>query len=149
VVADETETNPNNNSATVRTVLAAPGAIRGRVYIDGNRNGGFDTGETAIPNVTVTLSGNNFLGQAVNQTMQTDANGEYNFSSLLPGTYTVVQSQPPNFVDASETAGNNGASINGNDSFSVNLQGGADSVGNNFGENILDISKRRFLASNN
>ncbi len=149
VTATETETNPNNNSATVTTLATGTAAIRGRVYNDLNRNGAFDTGEPGIAGVTITLNGTDFLGATVSRTTQTAADGTYEFANLRPGTYTVVQTQPAGFVDGPETAGTNGSTITANDTFTVNLTGGNDSVGNNFAENVRDISKRRFLASNN
>ncbi len=148
-VADETETNATNNSATQTTVLAAPANISGTVYVDRNRNGVQDTGETGIAGVTITLTGTDFLGAAVSRTQQTTAAGAYDFTGLLPGTYTVRQTQPTDFVDGVERAGTNGSTASANDTFTVNLAGGNNSTGNTFGETVLDISKRRFLASNN
>lgn len=149
VTTDDTETSTTNNSASVQTLLAATSTINGRVYVDANGNGQFDTGEEPIAGVTITLTGTDFLGGSVTRSLQTDAEGEYSFDDLLPGTYTVRQTQPSStdFTDGEETAGSNGSTVTANDEFTVNLQGGVTSAANNFGETVNDFSKRRFLSS--
>ena len=37
----------------------------------------------------------NATGAAVNRTLTTDDNGNYQFSDLLSGTYTITETQPP------------------------------------------------------
>jgi uncharacterized repeat protein (TIGR01451 family) len=149
VTTDDTETNTTNNSASVQTTLAGRSVIAGRVYIDANRNGSFDTGELGVPGVTITLTGTDFLGGTVSRTVQTSAEGEYAFDNLLAGTYTVVESQPDDFIDGEESQGTNGSTISANDTFTVTLGNGVDSLNNDLGEIARDFSKRRFLASNN
>lgn len=72
------------------------GTISGRVYRDYNLNGTFTPGganpDTGIRGVTVTLRDS---GGAVVATTTTAANGTYQFTDLLPGTYTVTETQPP------------------------------------------------------
>lgn len=80
----------NNNFGEI-----PPSTISGFVYVDVDTNG-TRNGEPGINNVTVTLTGTNDLGQAVNATVQTDASGAYRFTNLRPGTYTVTEpNQPP------------------------------------------------------
>ena len=59
------------------------GSLGDTVWNDSNANGILDAGETGIAGVTVTLTG------AVSATTTTDANGEYTFTGLPIGTYTV------------------------------------------------------------
>ena len=59
------------------------GSLGDTVWNDSNANGILDAGETGIAGVTVTLTG------AVSATTTTDANGEYTFTDLPIGTYTV------------------------------------------------------------
>ncbi|MFO0824322.1 MAG: SdrD B-like domain-containing protein [Gemmataceae bacterium] len=72
------------------------GNISGVVYRDYNLSCGFNPGgvnpEVGIPGITVTLR--NAAGTIVATTV-TDANGRYRFRDLLPGRYTVTESQPP------------------------------------------------------
>lgn len=65
--------------------LVAPATIGDRVWNDQDGNG-TDNGEPGAPNVTVILKDAN--GVEVARTT-TDANGNYRFTGLVPGTYTV------------------------------------------------------------
>jgi hypothetical protein len=68
--------------------------ISGFVFSDDNRNGQIDPGESFFPNITVTLSGIDANGNAVNEMVQTDDNGFYSFGPLAAGTYTITFSPP-------------------------------------------------------
>jgi SdrD B-like domain/Secretion system C-terminal sorting domain len=63
-----------------------------RVWFDANTNGVQDAGETGVAGVTVTLYNN--LGTAI-ATTTTDANGNYQFSNLAAGDYSVGFSNLP------------------------------------------------------
>ncbi|PLZ48201.1 hypothetical protein CBP15_19645 [Fischerella thermalis WC442] len=76
------------------------GAIGDFVFIDRNNNGTPDTGETGIANVTLTLRNN--TGQVVGTT-RTDNNGNYLFTGLQPGNYTVEVTQPSDFTATTNT----------------------------------------------
>ena len=65
--------------------LVAPATIGDRVWNDKDGNGA-DNGEPGVPGVTVILKDAN--GVEVGRTT-TDANGNYRFTGLVPGTYTV------------------------------------------------------------
>jgi serine-aspartate repeat-containing protein C/D/E len=58
-----------------------------RVWCDTNKNGVQDTGEAGVKGVKVTLL--NAAGVAVGSPLVTDANGNYLFTGLKPGTYSV------------------------------------------------------------
>ncbi|MCE9564475.1 MAG: carboxypeptidase regulatory-like domain-containing protein [Planctomycetes bacterium] len=109
-----TETQPTGYGSSqvplnVRTVTMTPtanitkqdfgdtlGTISGKVYLDYNLSGAFNTvgvhPDTGISGITVTLR--NGAGGIVGQ-VKTDANGNYRFTDLRPGTYTVRETQPP------------------------------------------------------
>jgi hypothetical protein len=77
--------------------LQVRGLIRGQVFLDTNGNGVKDPGEPTVPNATVKLL-NADTGAELANTL-TDANGFYEFRSILPGVTTatnfrVVQSVP-------------------------------------------------------
>ena len=65
--------------------LVAPATIGDRVWNDADGNGA-DNGEPGVPGVTVILKDAN--GVEVARTT-TDANGNYRFAGLVPGTYAV------------------------------------------------------------
>lgn len=117
-----------------------PVSLAGAVYIDANRNGVRDPGETAgIANVTITLTGTDDLGAAVSQTTSTDGAGAYAFSNLRPGSYSLTESQPAAWDDGGETvgtvAGTARGALGGNDIItSIVMAPGDGGIGYNFGE---------------
>lgn len=116
-----------------------PTGLGGFVYVDANRNGSRDGGETAgIAGVTVTLTGTDDLGAAVNLTTTTDASGAYQFDNLRPGNYSVHETQPAAWDDGGDSVGSVGGSPRGtlgNDTVSaITLGAGESGTGYNFGE---------------
>ena len=79
-------------------------------------NGVRDPGEFPIPGTTVTISGTAFAGTAFARPLVagdvpgglsavTGPNGRYDFPSLPPGTYTLVETQPVDYDDYREQNG--------------------------------------------
>lgn len=134
--ADSTGRVPGNlaqsNEAEIdavgfREVIIEPFAsVAGRVINDANANGKIDPGEMPIPGVTINLSGN-----GVTETTTTDANGEYKFERLMPGTYRVTEINLPNYLDTGVLPGVGNTAIDLNN-ISADLEAGEDSVENNF-----------------
>ncbi|MCZ8318952.1 MAG: SpaA isopeptide-forming pilin-related protein [Silanimonas sp.] len=109
--AGGTATTPATTPSAISTIsLTTPGgsstgnnfgeipnnaSIAGRVWLDTDNDGVIDAGERGIANVTVVLTGTDVNGTAVNVTLQTDADGRYVFTGLLPGTYTVTEPTQP------------------------------------------------------
>jgi len=111
-----------------------PASVSGFVYVDSNDDGYIDFSEAAIANVTITLTGTDIYGNAVLQTTVTDADGAYLFDQLLPGTYTITETQPGGYVDGKDTIGSQGG-MTANDQFSqVVLVSSQSGINNNFGE---------------
>ena len=109
--------------------------ISGFVYEDDDNDGVFETGETGISGVTITLNGTDDLGATVSLTTTTVADGSYSFTGLRPGTYTVSETQPGAYLDGRDTAGSLGGSTATNDQIAgITLASGDASVNNNFGE---------------
>ncbi|PQJ96483.1 SdrD B-like domain-containing protein [Chromatium okenii] len=111
--------------------LPQPAQLSGYVYEDAHDDGVKGVGETAIGGVTVTLldaDGNTVA------TATTDDVGYYEFTGLAAGTYTVVESQPDDYLDGKDTASNGAVITPDTDKISVTLIAGDDSKNNNFGE---------------
>jgi protocatechuate 3,4-dioxygenase beta subunit len=110
-------------------------SICGYVYYDANNNGIFEGSESPIANVAVTLSGTDDLGQVVNIPGMTGANGQYCFINLRPGTYTITETQPIDYLDGKDTQGTPGTGTVNNDQFTaITLAAGVHGQNNNFGE---------------
>ncbi len=87
----------------------APSSIAGSVFVDVDEDCIFDATEQPIAGVTMTLL--NQTGQVV-ATTRTDSSGNYSFTNLRPGNYTVRESQPSGYFQGGQKAGSGG----GNDS---------------------------------
>lgn len=124
--------------------------LSGAVYIDANGNSIRDSGEPGIPNVMVRLTGTDSVGVAVNLTTTTDVNGEYRFSDLRGGTYTLTETQPANYADGAETVGTLGGTNSTNDVISgINVTAGAAGTGYHFGELGVSLAGAVYVDSNN
>jgi protocatechuate 3,4-dioxygenase beta subunit len=92
-----------NGNLTVDFALTGTGSIGDKVFADNDGDGIQDAGEPGISGVTVTLTYPN----GTTATTTTDANGNYSFPNLAPGTtYSVSFGTPTGY---SPTASNQGA----------------------------------------
>lgn len=131
-----------NSSSTLTAdfAYAQPGIVAGGVYNDLNSNGVQDAGEPGISGVTVTLSNGNIT--------TTDASGLYTFT-VMPGAYTVVETNLPTYVNTGAEAGTVGSTILTHDSIQVVITSGAVSTGNDFLDTRLStISGKVFNDAN-
>lgn len=115
-------------------------SIAGRVYNDSNDDGQVDPGEVGIPGVEIVLTGTDDLGNPVHLTTTTDADGNYHFDNLRPGTYKVTEpTQPANTANGETTPGSNGGTATPKTTTPSAIDGivlkpGDTSINNNFGE---------------
>ncbi|MBS1791488.1 MAG: hypothetical protein JST85_27510 [Acidobacteria bacterium] len=93
-------------------IITLPGGISGYVYCDTNNNGVKDSGEAGLGNVVIKLL--NAAGQETGQSTQTNGDGFYQFTNLVPGTYGVMEVQPQGVNDGKDSAGSCGG-FAGND----------------------------------
>jgi uncharacterized repeat protein (TIGR01451 family) len=117
--------------------------LSGATYLDSNNNGLFDTGDQPISGVSISLSGVDVTGAAINQTTVTAADGSYSFAGLLGGTYSLTETQPLIYEDGRETAGSSGGTVDNttftgasaqNKISAITLLNGASAGGYLFGE---------------
>ena len=78
--------NNLNADAGYKPAPVLTGSIGDFVFCDNNNNGAFETGDTPLSNVTVTLC--NSAGQSIT-TAVTNASGIYSFGNLAAATYIV------------------------------------------------------------
>ena len=114
--------------------------ISGKVWTDRNNDGVVDPGETGLANVRITLAGTDLAGNAISRDTVTDADGNYSFAELPPGTYVVTEpDQPTGTRDGRTVAGSTGGTVTAPGTapsqigalvLGVNQQ----SIHNNFGE---------------
>jgi VCBS repeat-containing protein len=145
-----TDTDGLTDTATVTvTVASANNSLRGYVYVDGDGDGVYDSTETGIPGVLITLSGTDSSGNSVSRTAITNAAGLYQFTGLPSGTYALTESQPTALSDGLDSTEVTDA-VAGADTI-TNLVISGDTTGQcHFGETGLKasyISLRFFLAS--
>lgn len=116
----------------------APVSLSGFVYVDLNDDGQIDAKEPMLPGVKIELTGTDYSGNGVSRVAYTDEDGEYLFDNLMPGTYSVTETQPGGFADGMETLGTVlGTPLGtvGQDEFSeIELGAGAEGINYNFGE---------------
>ncbi len=85
---------------------AIPAQISGHVYHDRNQNGRRDASETGLAGVAIQAVPLQTVVEQVTLTVQTDANGYYEFSALMPGTYRIVEvTQPAGYRDGLDAVG--------------------------------------------
>lgn len=70
-----------------------PSTITGRVFLDQNNNGGQNGADAGLAGVPIDLLGAD--GTTVVASTTTDASGNYAFTGLLPGTYSVREPAQP------------------------------------------------------
>jgi streptogramin lyase len=134
-----TATDPSGNtsefSAGVTATPLPPSSLSGVVWEDFNNDGQVDFGENGISGVTITLTGTDFLGRAVNPPSQlTDGDGAYIFGNLFPGNYTLTETPPAGYGQGIDSVGTAGGSVSATDQFSVALGIGVNGLNYNFGE---------------
>jgi uncharacterized repeat protein (TIGR01451 family) len=98
--ATSTNSNPASVNASATIIVVSPGlsSLSGMVFVDQDQDGNFMPGDIALPGVTITLTGVTTGGTSVIASLVTDMNGDFTFTGLQPGTYNLIETQPPNFI---------------------------------------------------
>ncbi len=95
--------NGANSSANFGYREQIPSTLGGHVWFDGNRNGSFDSGESGVSGIGISLQ--SASGESASLT--TDSNGHYSFDGIFEGQYTVAINAgtiPANTVLATSSA---------------------------------------------
>ena len=79
--------------------IEKPASLAGRVFADPENDGQFGSLDTPLSGVVIELL--NAQGVVV-QTTHTNTQGQYNFTNLQPGTYSVREKQPSGYYDGGE-----------------------------------------------
>ncbi|SEB05267.1 SdrD B-like domain-containing protein [Marinobacterium iners] len=147
VTGNTIDTDSDNNEAE-GPVDVVKSSLAGRVYHDNDDSGNYTSGTNpAIAGVTVNLTGTDAFKNPVSRSTTTDGNGEYLFTNLAPGNYTVTEQHPASWIDAEETAGSEGGNIATNDVISdITLPANTDATEYNFGE-LRDLGTGTVTAS--
>jgi hypothetical protein len=115
---------PGSSSTGSNPTTASVSSLSGSV-IDQTTGAG-------ISDVTITLTTVNSFGQTVVvATTTTDVNGNYSFSNLPAGTYTITETLPGGFSGVGSVAGSAGGSASG-DQITFTLGPGVNATGYNF-----------------
>jgi uncharacterized repeat protein (TIGR01451 family) len=116
------------------------GSLAGFVYLDANDNGVMDTGDTGIGNVTLTLTGTDDHNNPVTATTKSDTTGAYAFNTLRPGNYTITETPPPNYIDATDNLGTLGGTVGQDVISAIQLGMGQAGTQYNFGHKLPPTS---------
>jgi uncharacterized repeat protein (TIGR01451 family) len=111
-----------------------PSSLSGYVFVDPNNNCDKDPGEQGIPGVTVTLTGTDDANNSVTRTTQTNPLGQFQFSNLAPGNYTVAETQPTAYQDGQTCAGSLGGVATDNVISNIHVPMGVDGTDYHFAE---------------
>ena len=126
----------NNNIDTASAPVAVrTNSLSGYVFVDQANDGHRDPGDPGVPNVTLTLTGTDNLGQSVSRSATTNVGGDFAFTNLRPGTYRLDETQPTGHLDGEDAVGSQGGTVV-NDRVDCTLPLGVttNGTGNNFGE---------------
>jgi hypothetical protein len=116
-------------------VTAPTSSLAGTVYVDVNNNGVLDQPpDIGLGGQPVNLTGTDIHGNPVNLNTTTDSSGNYSFSGLVAGTYTVTENGGNGYGEGASTAGTSGGTATTDVISSISLGSGVNATGYNFGE---------------
>ena len=106
---------PGNNSSSAS--ITVKHRLSGKVYYDANESSSFDNGEDPFKDITVELLGAD--GNVV-ATTTTDADGNYSFTGLDAGTYTVKVTKAGDIAELTQTEDPDGTKDNASGAITLN-----------------------------
>lgn len=106
---------PGNNSSSAS--ITVKHRLSGKVYYDANESSSFDNGEDPFKDITVELIG---ADGSVVATTKTDADGNYSFTGLDAGTYTVKVTKAGEIAELTQTEDPDGTKDNASGTITLN-----------------------------
>ena len=106
---------PGNNSSSAS--ITVKHRLAGKVYYDANESSSFDNGEEPFKDITVELVG---ADGSVVATTKTDADGNYSFTGLDAGTYTVKVTKAGELAELTQTEDPDGTKDNASGAITLN-----------------------------
>lgn len=76
------------------------GSLQGRKYVDVDRDGVMENGETFLNDWTINLYDQNWGFITSKQTGHTGEQGQYRFDDLIPGTYNICEAQKTGWIQS-------------------------------------------------
>ncbi len=128
------------------------GSLAGLVYYDKDNSGGFNSGDSGLGGVTITLSGTGCSSLPAGWcTTTTASDGTYSFTGLPTGTYALTETQPVDYANGTTASGSPaGTSTTGTAISAIPLTtAGANGSGYNFGEKSNTLSGYVYMDANN
>ncbi|MFN8338998.1 MAG: SdrD B-like domain-containing protein [Saprospiraceae bacterium] len=107
-----------DNISRIDFGLYKPSEIGNLIWEDTNGNGLNDNGESGLDQINLTLNGQAGDGSIQHQQTTTDATGNYKFSNLKPGHYTIQMTLPNGYTLTQANLGNDDIDSD----FDANLQ---------------------------
>ena len=105
----------------------------GTKFEDLNADGDEDAGEPGVSGVQIHLFGTDGLGNAVHRHTSTDASGDYSFSNVAPGSYTVCETVAAGWTQSYPASGADCSGHGGGVGYSITLTSNEADTGNDFG----------------
>lgn len=85
-------------AAFAKDAFLVEGNLTGTVFYDANQDGVFDASEAGIPGVSINVTGPNDF----DETVLTDANGEFGFTLVDAGDYTVTETNLAGYASTTD-----------------------------------------------
>jgi hypothetical protein len=127
IVTPQNPVAPNNNFGELNNA-----SISGIAYVQSQANETYLQGTTPpLGGVTITLTGGNLTTPL---TTTTAADGTFSFKGLMPGNYTVTQTQPTSYLPGTITAGTDSGQVGAEQVSQIQIASGDAATGYDFGE---------------
>lgn len=124
-------------------------SLSGRVWLDLDRDGTQNGSEAGLQGVVITLNGTETdTALVISVATTTDADGNYSFVDLRPGTYRLTQTQPTAWADGVVVVGSAGGTGGVNQITAISLASGVTGSDYNFGERAASLTGTVYIDAN-